>query len=75
MTKLENASDLNCLDGYFYQLKAGQSFQKSGGAQVTTAFTSSDKLKDFIDVKVKVVSTQLTQNGNFATNLQIYNCV
>ena len=61
MNKIENENDLHNLEGYFYQLKA--SHQKSGEALKAIPYQHPDKLKDFIEVKVKVVSTQLTQNG------------
>lgn len=65
MHKIENEVETNSLDGFFYPLKTPPSIQKSGGIQVTASLlNTNDKLKDFIDVKVKVVSTQLTQNGN-----------
>ena len=63
MNKIENENDLHNLEGYFYQLKA--SHQKSGEALKAIPYQHPDKLKDFIEVKVKVVSTQLTQNGIF----------
>ena len=63
MNKIENENDLHNFEGFFYQLKA--SHQKSGESLKAIPYTNSDRLKDFIEVKVKVVSTQLTQNGIF----------
>ena len=70
MNKIENENDLANLDGYFYQLKA--SHQKAGEVLKAITFQQSDKLKDFIEVKVKVVSTQLTQNGRIFETIFIY---
>ena len=63
MNKIENENDLNNLDGYFYQLKA--THQKSGEILKAIPYSQSDRLRDYIEVKVKVVSTQLTQNGHY----------
>lgn len=40
----------------------------AGGGANGGGSSGGEKCKDFIDVKVKVVSTQLTQNGNFYFN-------
>jgi hypothetical protein len=75
MTKIENESESAAVDGYFYHLKTPIVLSKipSATANTTTGVQSptagnsggGEKVKDFIDVKVKVVSTQLTQNGTF----------
>lgn len=62
MTKLENEAETTCTDGYYFPLRVTPNLNKSNGNQTASTYSSSDKLKDFIDVKVKVVSTQLTQN-------------
>lgn len=63
MSKLDNENESTSLDGYYYQLKHTQYISKSSIAQMSSIYTNSDRLKDFIEIKVKVVSTQLTQNG------------
>lgn len=64
MTKLENENESSALDGYFYPLKTPVVLSKISGFQSPSS--SGDKFKDYIDIKVKVVSTQLTQNGNLS---------
>ncbi len=60
MSRIENESEVISLDGSFIRLKTPISIQKH--SQMVQPFTNPDKLKDFIEIKVKVVSTQLTQN-------------
>ena len=47
-------------DGVFIRLKTPLSIQKH--SQIAQPYPTPDRLKDFIEIKVKVVSTQLTQN-------------
>jgi hypothetical protein len=65
MMKIENENEIISTDGQFFRLKAPQSLLKSGEIRQYTSYFNSDKLKDYLDVKIKVVSTQLTQNGIF----------
>ncbi len=64
MIKLDSDADYTCVNGYFYSLKTSAILsQKNSLNQMTAYQLSSEKLKDFIEIRVKVVSTQLTQNG------------
>lgn len=74
MTKLDNESETSSstLDGYFCPIKSSINLAKISGLQSPTssaggmsANLTTEKCKDFIDIKVKVVSTQLTQNGKY----------
>ena len=59
MTKLDNEHEVISVDGCFIRLKTPPNINK-----LTNGNTSnSEKSKDNIEIKVKVVSTQLTQNG------------
>jgi hypothetical protein len=61
MNKSESDSEPSNLEGYFYQFKSNSQLLKNISSSNTLCL-NSEKLKDFIEVKVKVVSTQLTQN-------------
>ena len=68
MIRIENENEIISSDGFFIKLKPPMSFSvkqlpAGGKNSISTPFSSPDKLKDFIEIKVKVVSTQLTQNG------------
>lgn len=60
MSRIENESDVVSTDGSFIRLKPPISIQKH--SNMVQPYTNPDKLKDFLEIKVKVVSTQLTQN-------------
>ena len=64
MTKLENEHEVISKDGCFIRLKTPPCINKQSNN--LTNGQSNEKSKDNIEMKVKVVSTQLTQNG---TNL------
>lgn len=65
VVKLDSDSEMGSFDGYFYPIKTQINLSKIAGFQSpSSAAANAEKYKDFIDVKVKVVSTQLTQNGN-----------
>lgn len=63
MIKCEGENEIISTDGYFTRMKPPSFIQKNGINQANLRFATPDKLKDFIEIKVKVVSTQLTQNG------------
>lgn len=81
MTKLDNESESTSatLDGHFYPIKMPVNLAKISGVASPSSSNSgsgaggaggiNEKCKDFIDVKVKVVSTQLTQNGKLNKSL------
>lgn len=64
--KIENEVENYSINGSFIPLKF-QYFTNN------YCLTNSDKLKEFIELRVKVVSTQLTQNGKniLKINLEI----
>lgn len=67
--KLDNESESADAASFFYPIKTPVNLSKIVGFQAplsgspAAATPGAEKYKDFIDVKVKVVSTQLTQNG------------
>jgi len=60
VTKLESDADVITTDSTFIRLRTPLSIQKH--SQMAQPYTNADKLKDFLEINVKVVSTQLTQN-------------
>jgi hypothetical protein len=62
MTKLENEHEIMSIDGSFIRLKT-QPFINKQSSSIQSNGQSNEKSKDNIEIKVKVVSTQLTQNG------------
>ena len=60
VNKIENENEIVNAEADFIRLKPPSTCRNS--AQLSPCFKSADKLKDFIEIKVKVVSTELTQN-------------
>lgn len=60
MSRVESENEIISADGLFIRLKTPMSILKH--SQLVQPYLNPDKLKDFIEIKVKVVSTQLTQN-------------
>ncbi len=61
MIRIENQSEIISINGSFIRLKTPISIIEKHSHMVHS-FLNPDKPKDFIEIKVKVVSTQLTQN-------------
>ena len=59
MTKLENEHEVISVDGCFIRLKTPPNINRLPNGNAS----NYEKSKDNIEIKVKVVSTQLTQNG------------
>jgi hypothetical protein len=71
MTKLENEHEVISIDGSFIRLKTQLCINKQSSS-IQSNGQSNEKSKDNIEIKVKVVSTQLTQNGrNFFNFLNL----
>ena len=68
MHKIENESDL-VVTPDFIGIKSPPSLYKLSSIHQPNPNAATEKHKDFIDVKVKVQSTQLTQNGKLKRSL------